>query len=391
MRKVNIFLIFFSFTAEIFCLQLLLIFIPLVVFYSGGGEINSSISRSAGFIGPVLFGYYIGKLTDIFNKRILGASIALTIALVSGFFALTFKNFNYNSLIFYMIFLSIFSYFLINIRSSVMPMLIQDSSLNKANGFFVVIENTVTLVSPGICSLLLYFGKPQFGFYLTTFLFFVSAIAYFFGLRQIENNKPSNSNDNSIFKTWGILKSNKQLLHLCLLIMASNAFLAIYTLYLIIFISKHNITSNILSPFIMIPSACSAILAGLYTVKLLPRYSLSNFSIFCSLAIFLAGVLPLISKNLFSIILSSCLEGFFTSSLVIAVWTLRQRVVSKETLGQVTGLTSALFKLSITITLPLAGILSSMYGESSALLFGSSLILVGIIPFIYNRSDFKIY
>jgi hypothetical protein len=82
----SLYLLVAAFGAEVLCAHVVFIFLPLSVIASGGGDSVAANLRSLAYIGPVLFGYFIGKIVDLLDKRYLGCGIALALALMTVFF-----------------------------------------------------------------------------------------------------------------------------------------------------------------------------------------------------------------------------------------------------------------------------------------------------------------
>ncbi|GLH34510.1 hypothetical protein BR1R5_38990 [Pseudomonas sp. BR1R-5] len=93
-----------------------------------------------------------------------------------------------------------------------------------------------------------------------------------------------------------------------------------------------------------------------------------------------SGVSPLGLGTVESYYVSAFFVGFFGAYVIITAWTLRQAVVPAALLGRVTGITSALFKVSMLLSVPLAGLISSSFGSAVAILAGIVPVGLGLAP-----------
>ncbi|MFH4398995.1 MFS transporter [Vibrio diabolicus] len=385
MNNIRVVGLMISFGLEVFCTQIIFIYIPLMLLFDGSGEIFSSIARALAYIGPVIFGFYIGSVIDKTNKRISGFISAIFAAILTGVFGYM-SLFNSPLLTTaFLFFVSILTYFLNNLRVTVLPILIKESQLSNANSILLIIENTAMLGAPAISALLIKLALPEVGIGLLSMLFLISAIIYLLSLKGYQA-PPKTSVNTGFTSSFRELLNNKQLLVNVLAMMGNNAFVGVFTLYIMIHAYSSGLFTSEEAPFILIASGVGAILSGLLATKAIKFFGTNRLVILCGLMLAIFGVLPLLWNQKESYYLAALGEGFWSSWLVICVWTIRQKVVSKEILGKITGITSSLFKLSMIISIPLSGWISTHFSSSLSLVSASVWVLIFIIPIcIYSR------
>lgn len=387
MNNLRVIGLMLSFGLEVFCSQIIFIYIPLMLLFSGDGEIVASVTRALAYIGPVLFGFYIGSIIDRTSKRTSGFLVAASIALLTALFSLLDLQQNIFLTVLYLVFASITTYFLNNLRVTVLPLLIKASRLSNANSLLLIVENVALLAAPAISALMIRMAAPGTGLGLLGLLFFISSLLYLFSLHGVAPQHGQRPSVN-FSQSCRLLFSSKQLVMLVIAMMGNNAFVGVFSLYIMIHAYDTGLFAQSEAPYILIASGVGAILSGMLASKALEFFGANRLVLFCGAALTLCGVTPLIATLKASYYIAAFGEGFLSSWLVICVWTMRQRLISPEILGKVTGITSALFKLSMIVSIPLAGWLSTRYGSATALISASLWVLLFIIPlFIYQRSE----
>ncbi|QCI12668.1 MFS transporter [Pseudomonas putida] len=369
-----------AFALENFCSQVLFIYTPLFVIFNGGDGVLGSFLRALAYIGPVLFGYYIGVLVDHFDKRWLGCSIALLLAAAAACYTLRLPDQTLGETFLFLGSVSIGTYFLNNLRASVMPSVARRAQLPRMNATLLVTENIALLAAPLIASLLLSASSPSVGFAVIAALFCLATTLYYFALA----NLPCVEHSPQALGTFGdnlrLLTSNKPLLRLVYVVMGNNAFVGVYLLYILIYAAETGLFDAAQVPQILIAYALGSILSGSTAEKAITLFGNRNLALLCCLLMAMGGSLPLWLPAYEVFFLSAFLVGFFAAYVVIAVWTLRQTLIPAASLGRVTGITSALFKLSMVVAIPIAGLLGESQGSAAAVVFGLAGILLGAIP-----------
>ncbi|GKW42435.1 hypothetical protein PEC301879_22930 [Pectobacterium carotovorum subsp. carotovorum] len=384
MNKLKISGLLTSFGLETFSSQIIFIFIPLLLLMKGNGDLIASITRALAYIGPVILGFYIGSIIDSSNKKALGFFVSISSSIVTFTYGALSLYYNMLATICFLFFLSISGYLLNNLRVTVLPLMIEKSKLKNANSFLLIIENLSLLISPIIASLMLSLINPSFGLYLLSFCFFISSFLYLLSLNSTDtlNREVKNTN---FLQAVSILKSNKNFVCYIFAMMGNNAFVGVFSLYIMFYSQESGVFTTSESPYILVASGIGAILSGFISSKLIDKFNTSNLIFFCGVALIFIPTPLFFFHNKFSFYFASFGEGFFSSILVICVWTMRQLLIPKEILGKITGLTSAMFKLSMVISIPLAGYLADTTKNSFYSLISSSLwMLIFLIPLFLN-------
>lgn len=369
-----------AFGIEIFCTQVLFIYTPLFFIFNSGDSVLGSFLRALAYIGPVLFGYYIGVLVDRFEKRRLGCTIAIALGGAAACYSVRLPDQTLAETVIFLAAVSIGTYFLNNLRSSVLPNVARASQLPRMNATLLVTENIALIFAPLIASLLLSLSSPKIGFFGIAGLFCISGLIYLLALPSSQSTSHPRQRRGSFLESIGILTSNKPLLRLVLVVMGNNAFTGVYLLNVLIYAVGTGHFSAQNAPNLLVWLAAGAIISGLTASRAIAFFGNRKLTLLCCLLMAVSGALPLLLPNQAVFFTSCFLVGFFESYVVIAVWTLRQTVVPADVLGRVTGITSALFKVSMVIAIPVAGLLAEYYTSAVAILFGIGTTLLGATP-----------
>lgn len=376
----SLYLLISAFGVEIFCAQVVFIFLPLSIIASGGGDSVAANLRSLAYIGPVLFGYFIGKIVDFMNKRYLGCGIAFLLTVATGFFAFRYPQSSMLESCMLLLVISIGTYILNNLRSSVVPLVATTAQLAGVNSWLLITENSALILAPLLASFLLSVDKPNIGFFLMSAMFFLSGLLYLFSLKRTFSKQEATPTPRSFRQNFKVLTDNKPLLHLVYVVMGNNAFTGIYLLDILIYAIETGYFTSKNAPYLLISFAIGAIISGVTAARVLQRYGSQKLALSCCALMAFAGVLPVVVPAEVAFYISSFFVGFFESYVVIAVWTMRQTLVPAQVLGSVTGITSMLFKLSMVIAIPIAGLLSEVHGAASSILFGAFAVFLGAFP-----------
>lgn len=253
MNRMRIAGLMLSFGLEVFCTQILFIYIPLMMLFSGEGELITSVIRALAYIGPVFFGFYIGSIIDETNKRRSGFLVALGMATLTAIFGFMNLFEHLWVTVIYLFMASISTYFLNNLRVTALPVLIKSSSLSKANSLLLIVENVALLATPAISSLMIKFTTPSFGIGILSACFLFSSLIYLLSLKDYPMF-PRVSRNLNYLESFRLLYANKKLVYFVLAMMGNNAFIGIFSLYIMI----HGYDSGIFNfeetPFILIAS-----------------------------------------------------------------------------------------------------------------------------------------
>lgn len=381
-KNKSLYFIISAFGIEIFCAQVILIFLPLSVIASGGSDTLAANLRSLAYTGPVFFGYFIGRTVDTLNKRYLGCGIALLLTLMTGLAGSVLPEISVFESCLLLLTVSVGTYILNNLRSSVIPLIATPAQLPEVNSKILIIENSALILAPLMASLLLSTNRSDLGFILISAMFFIAGMLYLFSLEKTSDDAKIHSNSLSFPQSLRVLINKKPLLHAVFIVMGNNAFTGIYLLHILIYAIETRIFTSTSAPYLLIAFAAGAIISGLSASAVIERYSNRTLALTCCTSMILCGSVPIIIPTECSFYISSFLVGFFESYVVIAVWTMRQKLVPPKVLGTVTGITSMLFKLSMIVTIPIAGLLSQAQSAAWAILFGMCAVVIGMLPML---------
>ncbi|WP_152671599.1 MFS transporter, partial [Xenorhabdus khoisanae] len=194
--------IYFSYALEIFSTRLIFIALPIFIVMAENKDILGTFYSSLSYLGPVCFGYIAGSIVDKSNKRMVGYIASLSISFMTIIYCLADLFNSEAGTVFYLSCLSICSYFIGNMRVSVIPLIVKKDDLVNANSIMSLIDNLSFFIVPAITSAVLVFNDIRIVFYILAICFFSSGIIYLFSLKDFKenNSKRSNLNFMSSFK-----------------------------------------------------------------------------------------------------------------------------------------------------------------------------------------------
>jgi MFS family permease len=376
--------IYFSYALEIFSTRLIFVSLPILIIMAGKNDILGTFYSSLSYLGPVCFGYIAGSIVDKSNKRMVGYIASLSISIVTIIYCLADLFNSKVGTMLYLSYLSICSYFIGNMRVSIIPSIVKKDALVNANSIMSLIDNLSFFIVPAITSMILVFNNIRVVFYILAICFFLSSIIYLFSLNNFKenNNKRSNLNFTGSIK---LLIGYKNFMSLVYIQMSSNAFIGIYTIYILVNAYASKTIDLMYVPYIITIMAIGAIIASASVKKInVILKEESNTVIFSVVIMMILSLIPFWIPNTITYLSTSFLIGFFNALLIINIGTARQKIIPAAVLGKVTGITSTLYKLSMICTIPLAGLIATYTGSKGALILSTILGTIGCIPYLKN-------
>lgn len=370
-----------SFAIESTCIQTAFIFFPLATIRDFQNELLASIQRSLAYLGPMLLGYTIGIIIDKFNRTLVSTIAALSCSMAFLFIYITRAFPNFFLLAVPLAILSISSYALNNMRSTIAPLILGKGKLAGFNSYILTIENSSLILSPLLASLLLSLETEDSHYPIYfSFAFILVLILFFYALKEtpkFKQRKPTR-----IIESITFLRSYSKLMDLIYITMGNNAFIGIFTFYITIYSMELGSNSITQAPLVLISLAIGAIVGGLLSARIVHFISRAWVMLLLCASMSLFVITSIIWKDIKIIVLSCIFIGAIEASLVVCVWTIRQQIIPAADLGRITGLTSMLFKVPMFISIPIAGLLVTPHNTAPALIFGCICSMLGCIPLI---------
>lgn len=338
----------------------------------------SSLLRATVYVGPVAFGYFAGKLVDDVNPRDLGFLIALALCLGVAFYAIQQEA----ALLGMFVLLSVLSigvYTMSNLRACILPRIAHIDLLPRMNAGLLVVEHCALIVSPIAVSCILKLQLSGLVFFSASFCFLLSS----FLCRYSFSNQPlriARGAPGSFVFSFRALVQIKPLMQVVYVVIGNNSFTAIYLFFVLLSASESGLFNLSETPYLLVLFALGSIVSGVFTPSVMRVVNVRTAVCISSTGMAASGVLPLGLGTVESYYFSAFLVGLFGAYVIITAWTLRQALVPTDLLGRVTGITSALFKISMLVSVPLAGLISSFFGSAVAILVSTLPVAVGLAP-----------
>jgi predicted MFS family arabinose efflux permease len=369
----------FAFFAEACAAQVIFIYVPLSMLSGPGDEVISALLRATVYLGPVACGYLAGKLVDGVCPRDLGFLVALALCCDVALYGIRQGEWSLLETFVLLSVISIGIYILSNLRACVMPRIVHKDLLPRMNAGLLVVEHCALILSPVAVSSILMLQNSAVVFYGASICFLLSSLLYRYSSLKLPP-RIAPVIPASFMLSLRVLVQNKPLVHVVYIVVGNNAFTAIYLFFVLLSAADSGVFNLSETPFLLVSYALGSIFSGLVTPRMMsavnPRIAVCT----CSAGMAASGVTPLGLGTVESYYVSAFFVGFFGAYVIITAWTLRQALVPADLLGKVTGITSALFKVSMLLSVPLAGLISGYLGSAVAIIAGIVPVGLGLAP-----------
>jgi Major Facilitator Superfamily len=368
-----------SLAIELFSINVFFFYIPLLAVFGKDDQFTAALYRAVEFVAPVLLGFVIGSIVDRSNKRALGVSISMSVAVLTFYLATRIRNYSELEMLGILALISVAMYFLANLRITVMPIIVERANLHRANAALLIVDQVGMLASPIFAAALIHFDAAELGLSLVGLAFLFSSFIYFLAFNRMPEVPPS---ENHIgFRTAvALLVGHRKMFLVTLASMGMNCFVSIFPLYAVIFAVEAHILSETTAPSLLAVSAIAGIVAGLLQPRLFAKTDTLKLAALCCIGLAIAGTIVVAWPSVATFYLLAFCDGTLTTFFVISAWTLRQTSFDASVLGKVTGVTFILLRGAMLISPLLAGLVAHRFGGGAALLVGSYLALIGFMP-----------
>lgn len=365
---------------------------PLLILNITNSPYYASIAIALEFLPFILITPIAGYLSDKYNrKNLLQASEIITF-----FFVIAMLLLISNSSNIYLIFLLVF---LISascaihhpIFQAIIPNLVPDNKILFFNSRINFIENTVSLITPIFIGIILIYVQAKFLlilfsiFYLMSF-FIISTFKYNY-CKHIENVDMTfffsmKEAIQYIFKEKIIFRLLIifLILNLGIKIIGSNM-ISIYHVF-------YKMTDSEIS-FCFSIIGFGSIIGSFFSSRIIEKYNYYDVILFCSFLIGFFTCLLALNMSYLYITVITALISSLTSVIVVAYFTLRQKLVPDFLLGRVIGITRTIAYFSIPSATLIGGFLIEKKYEFGIIVFFSSFfIFIGFFIGFLKKPSF---
>lgn len=332
--------------------------LPLLALDLSGSGSGLALIKGAGFIPNILFAIFIGVINDrilkarAFRRYTLGSTLALAVLLAA---ALT-DQLNLPVLALFMIAFNGLAYAAGNAQMTLIRLSVDPSRLSDATALTSTVHAVITTAGPAVAG----FALLQLGHMgviaLCTGLMALSFVcALTLNPREVLPEPPSFWS--SLREGWRVLRANRELVAMTVVIVLTNAAEGAFATALILKLATAGYDAFDIG-LVLAAAGIGAVGASRFAAPARRRfgYRAAFFWPIWGLALL---YLALSMELPFAVLcLLSFAEGGLSLFFAIGVWSYRQESTEARHMGRVAGLTGAIFKLGMPPVIILAGVVS---------------------------------
>lgn len=370
--------------------QFYAITVPLIIYQQTQSALSMGIARAMEFLPNILIAPVIGYLVDRFHAKkmllvsLLGQFISLITIYV--FFrhysngSLRIQHYMYFTIVIFMAFNMIFN----NIRNVLIKSSIPTELLTAANSYLQSAAQIIQVCGPVLGGLILLFSDLLNGILICIGCLFVSIMLFirisFSDVKSKSVDKKFNL-DSVVFEPIKMVIQNKPLKHFTILAMIINVAEGISgIMYIYFFKSVLLLNSAVVGIFFSV-MGIGAVIGGLISPILRKKFEdlrvINTLLLALTTLYFLMGFItsPLI------IVILIFFQGTASMITAVYIWSIRQEKVKIKDMGRIVGITSAIFKLGMPISIVAAGFFVSNYSSNYAFYVCA---MVCVIAYVVN-------
>lgn len=356
--------------------------LPLLVFEKTGSPFHMATLYGISFLPWILFSLVGGILADKFKKVYIISICHLISLVILSLLIISFKNDNILLLLIYILtfLLSSTEPLVHPAFQSLLPQIVTDNQLSKANSGIQLIDNTLNLIGPMISGSVLLLINPAKVLWVNALTFLIASLLILC-IKTPENTLVNISKKESLSKTISIglhyVKNDKIILSGAILFFGTNFGIHIFQANLVYYITDVLGYTSFHYGLILSIAGVGAILGAILAPELIKKFRYGKILSISTMLAGLSTMLLSINTNYIYMGVFLGLSNMFGNINAITYFTLRQKVVKKEMLGRVVSITRMISFASIPLGAYLGGILIS-----HNLTIISILILAGTIRFL---------
>ena len=333
--------------------------LPLLAFELSGAGTGLALIKGAGFVPNILFAVLIGVVNDrmlkatAFRRYTAGLAAATALLLAA---ALT-DRLSLPGLVLFVVVLNGLAYAAGNAQMTLIRLAVPEERLSDATALTSTVHAVITTAGPAVAGLmLLHLGHAGV----------IAACAALLALTALgalrldpeEALEPPRPFLPSLAEGWRVLRANRELCAMTVVIVLTNAAEGAYGTALILKLKTEAGANAFEIGLVLAAAGVGAVLASLRAADIRRRlgYRTAFFwPIWGLAALYLAVILD---WPIWALCVLSFLEGGLSLFFAIGVWSYRQESTEARHMGRVAGLTGAIFKIGMPPVILLAGVLS---------------------------------
>ncbi len=354
--------------------------LPLLAYEISQSGTGLALIKGAGFVPNILFAIFIGVINDRTRKAVAFRRYCLGLLTVTALLALAAvtDRISVPGLILFMVVFNALAYATNNAQMTLLRLTVPQDQLSDATALSSTVFSVIATVGPAVAGLaLLWLGHAGVMAACAVLMLATAALAR--RLNPPEDLPPVQPFWPALTEGWRVLRANRELLMMTVVIVLTNAAAGAFDTALILKLKTAAATSDAQIGIVLAFGGVGAIVGARYAAPLRRAmgYRAAFFwPIWALTALYLAVIADL---PLWGYCLVSFLEGWLALFFAIGVWSYRQESTSAQHMGRVAGLTGAIFKIGMPPVIILSGWLTDGGGLSFALLLAAAIMVAAAL------------
>ena len=358
--------------------------LPLLALEITGTGTGLALIKGAGFVPNIAFAVFIGVLNDRMLKaaafRRYTAGLALTAVLLLG--AVLSARISVAALALFMVVFNGLAYATGNAQMTLIRLTVaEEARLSDATALTSTVHAVITTAGPAVAGFaLLQLGHA--GVIAACAILLAGAAAATLTLDPAETLPPPTPFVPALREGWAVLRANRELVAMTVVIVLTNAAEGAYATALILKLKAAGADAFEIG-VILAAAGVGAVLASRVAAPARRRFGYRTaffWPIWGLAALYVAVALnwPLIVLGVLSFV-----EGGLSLFFAIGVWSYRQESTQARHMGRVAGLTGAIFKIGMPPVIVLAGVLSDAGDLLAVFALASAINVVAALYLAY--------
>ncbi|TRZ40153.1 MFS transporter [Niallia circulans] len=343
----------------------------------------------SGFIAPLIIDKYKLKWILFFSQS---GKTALLLVL-----CLFVPFIHINNLLFLYFLIAIISFldgFATPARNALVPVLVKESELVKANSFLAILDQLTQLIAWPIGSILLVVWEGSYLLWLTFLLFVLSSIFMFLIKQEDEPPKESHASVwESISEGWLIIVKSKQLKSVTIMslleTLANGVWIAaILYVYVEDVLHKQEFWWGVINAFFFAGMFVGGLIVYRVSGKL--ELQLGKYIIWSTCCLSLLTLFFALVSNVWLALAISLVYGFPQMVRDVAEVSIVQKSVRKEQLAKVFSARGTIMYAAFGISAVILGWITEEYGVTTTFLIAAGFFLLSFLVGISNRKHLHV-
>ncbi|MEY1555755.1 MFS transporter [Yoonia sp. R2331] len=349
--------------------------LPLLAFEMSASGTGLALIKGAGFIPNILFAIFIGVINDRTTKARAFRSYTMGLALVTALLCLAALT-DFVSLPGLMLFMVIFnglSYATSNAQMTLIRLTVPHAHLSDATGLSSTVFSVISTVGPAVAGLALV-ALGHIGVITACMVLMLATAALARRLNPPEDLPPPQPFWPALAEGWHVLRANRELLMMTVVIVLTNAAAGAFDTALILKL-KTAVASNDFQIGVVLAFGGLGAITGSRFAAPLRRAMGYRAAFFWPIWALAALYLTIIADlPIWAYCLISFLDGWLALFFAIGVWSYRQESTAAAHMGRVAGLTGAIFKIGMPPVIILSGWLTDAGALPAVLMMAAGIM-----------------